>query len=402
MRFWRPATAILCGLLAVAFLPSAASAITGPELNASLSKHAAGLGPASGVLVKNVGTNQELFSLRADTQLVPASNQKLFTTATALVRYGAAATLPTTLRVKPGVAVDPATGVLPGDIYLVGGGDPTLNEAGLQQLAAQIRQLGVTHITGAVRPDEFVFDRLRGSFDSRFKVDFDLAGQLSGLAFEHGRSGSAKRAGKRLDALLRATGITLGAKPRTGRAAVDDPVLATIQSPNMERLAEMTNVPSENFIAEMLVKDLGARFGSKGSTAAGLKVMRKTMSDTIGIKPRLVDGSGLSRGNRTTPRQLVNLLDEVDETPAIAAPFAGSLPRIGHEGTVRKRLRGTAAASRCAAKTGTLIGVSSLSGYCTTPSGARIAFSIVANRVNSGGAKKVEDKLVKAIANYDG
>ena len=116
----------------------------------------------------------------------------------------------------------------------------------------------------------------------------------------------------------------------------------------------------------------------------------------------MVDGSGLSRGNKTTARQLVNLLDKADELPQIAAPLRDSLPRMGHEGTVRKRVRGTLAASRCAAKTGTLIGVSSLSGYCDSPSGGKVAFAIVANRVNSGGAKRVEDRLIKAIAAYDG
>jgi D-alanyl-D-alanine carboxypeptidase/D-alanyl-D-alanine-endopeptidase (penicillin-binding protein 4) len=164
----------------------------------------------------------------------------------------------------------------------------------------------------------------------------------------------------------------------------------------------MTNIPSENFYAEMLVKDLGGSFGSAGSTPAGVAVVRSTMSNSIGIKPRIVDGSGLSRQDRTTARQLVNLLDKVDETPEIAAPFSDSLPRFGREGTLKKRLRGSAASKRCAAKTGTLIGVSSLSGYCTTPAGATIAFSILSNRVNAGVVKHSEDKLVKAIAAYTG
>lgn len=388
--------------LAVLLVPGSASATSGAQLSASLSRTAAGLGPSSGVLVKKIDSNQELFSLRADAKLVPASNEKLFTTATALLRYGAAATLPTTLRVNTGVALDPATGLLPGDLFLVGGGDPTLNDAGLARLATLLRKAGVTQIAGGVRADESFLDQRRGSFDSRFKVDSDLSGQLSGLSYNHGRSGSAKQAGKRLESLLKAQGITVGSKAKTGRLGGQGVALATVASPNIGALTELINVPSENFYAEMLVKDLGASFGTAGSTASGVAVMRSTLSDSIGIKPKMVDGSGLSRADRTTPRQLVNLLDKIDELPEVAAPFAASLPRIGIEGTVRKRLRGTAASKRCAAKTGTLIGVSSLAGYCTTPSGSTIAFSIIANRVNSGVVKHTEDKLVKAIASYDG
>ena len=400
MLFRRVLTATAA--LVVLLIPASASATTTAQLSASLSRSAAGLGPSSGVLVKKIGSNQELFSLRADAQLVPASNQKLFTTTTALLRYGPAATIPTTVRVRPGVIFDPVTGVLPGDLYLVGGGDPTFNDNGLTRLATQLRKAGVRQIAGGVRADESFFDNRRGSFDSRFKVDSDLSGQLSGLSYSHGRSGSAKQAGKRLDSLLRGQGITLGSRSRTGRLGSQGVVVATVTSPNMTALAELINVPSENFYSEMLVKNLGGGFGSSGSTASGIGVMRATLSSSIGIKPKMVDGSGLSRANKTTARQLVNLLDKVDETPEIAKPFADSLPKIGQEGTVRKRLRGSAASNRCAAKTGTLIGVSSLSGYCTMAAGDVIAFSIVANRVNSGAVKHVEDKLVKAVAAYTG
>lgn len=393
---------VVLAALTVLLLPGSAAATTGAQLNASLSKSARGLGPSSGVLVKKIESNQELFSLRADTKLVPASNQKLFTTTTALLRYGPAATLPTTLRVRTGVVVDPATGVLPGDVYLVGGGDPTLNDAGLTRLVTQLRKAGVKQISGGVRADESFLDQRRGSFDSRFKVDSDLSGQLSGLSYNHGRSGSAKQAGKRLDSLLRAQGITLGSRSATGRIGGQGVALATVASPNIGALAELTNVPSENFYAEMLVKDLGGTFGTAGSTSSGVAVMRSTLANSIGIKPKLVDGSGLSRADRTTPRQIVNLLDKADELPEIAAPLANSLPRFGLEGTLKKRLRGSAASKRCAAKTGTLIGVSALSGYCTSPTGAKIAFSIVSNRVNAGVVKHTEDKLVKAIAKYDG
>src|SRR5262245_11827201 len=116
------APAVLLALLA----PAAASATTAEQLSATLQRTALGLGPSSGVLVKDIDSDRELFSLRADARLIPASNEKLFTTTTALLRYGPLATLPTTLRVRPGVVLDPTTGLLNGDVYLVGSGDPTL------------------------------------------------------------------------------------------------------------------------------------------------------------------------------------------------------------------------------------------------------------------------------------
>lgn len=384
----------------IACVPSPAGAADRASLRSVLNAGANDLGPNSGVLVKDVTTDTELFSARPDSQLIPASNEKLFTTTAALLGYGASATLSTALRVRSSSVFDPLTGTQTGDLYLVGGGDPTLRAAGLRRLVSQLRARGIVRIEGGVRADESWQDTRRGSFDSRWKIDSDLAGQLSALAFEHGKPGSAKRAAEALDEMLRSAGIAVGSEPRRARLGEPGIELAAVASPPVATLARMINVPSENFYSEMLVKDMGASFGGAGSTQAGIGFMRQTLADTIGIKPRMVDGSGLSRSNRTTARQIVNLLDEVDERPEVAVPFAESLPRMGHDGTVRHRLRGTSAASRCAAKTGTLIGVSALSGYCRAAGGNTIAFSIIANRVNSGVAKQIEDRLVSAIARY--
>jgi serine-type D-Ala-D-Ala carboxypeptidase/endopeptidase (penicillin-binding protein 4) len=121
---------------------------------------------------------------------------------------------------------------------------------------------------------------------------------------------------------------------------------------------------------------------------------------TFGVHPRLTDGSGLSRADRTTPRQVVRLLERMDGQDT-AATWTASLPIAGRTGTLRKRMRRTAAAGRCSAKTGTLIGVSALSGYCTTTGGVRVAFSFLENRVCASCAKNVEDRMVSAIARLD-
>jgi D-alanyl-D-alanine carboxypeptidase/D-alanyl-D-alanine-endopeptidase (penicillin-binding protein 4) len=115
----------------------------------------------------------------------------------------------------------------------------------------------------------------------------------------------------------------------------------------------------------------------------------------------MVDGSGLSRADRTTARQVVRLLQRMDGQDT-ASCWNASLAVAGRSGTLRKRMRGTAAAGRCAGKTGTLIGVSALSGYCTTTGGVPVAFSFLENRVCNWCAKRIEDRMVATIARLDG
>jgi D-alanyl-D-alanine carboxypeptidase/D-alanyl-D-alanine-endopeptidase (penicillin-binding protein 4) len=161
------------------------------------------------------------------------------------------------------------------------------------------------------------------------------------------------------------------------------------------------NQPSDNYIAETLIKGLGAQFGGAGSTAAGAAVVRQTVKDQFGIEPQVVDGSGLSRADRTTPRQIVQLLTGVEQTD-IAAALAQSLPVAGRNGTLVHRMRGSAAQDRCHAKTGTLRDVSALAGYCNATGGHRIAFAFLMNRVWPPGARTLQDRMAKALAVYQG
>ncbi len=402
----------LVALLAFGALAPTAGAVDRAGLRATLSTLHNRLGPAAGAYVVDLTTGEVLFRHRDSLALAPASNEKLFSTAAALLRFGASGTLATTLRATPGAEID-ADGVLRGDLYLVGGGDPTLGDAGLAALADQLVARGVERIDGGVIGDESLFDTLRGGPDSAYRPDGDLGGWLTALSWRHGRAGAAgpaKGAATKLAALLKARKVTYERKPRAGKlsavsgggvaATEDAEPLATFTSPSIATLIAQTNIPSENFYAEMLIKALGARFGAGGTTTAGLAVTRAQLA-TFGIHPRLADGSGLSRTNHTTARQIVRLLERMAGQDN-AATWAASLPVAGRSGTLRQRMRGTAAAGRCAAKTGTLIGVSALSGYCTSTGGVRVAFSFIENRVCNYCAKKVEDRMVSAIARLDG
>jgi D-alanyl-D-alanine carboxypeptidase/D-alanyl-D-alanine-endopeptidase (penicillin-binding protein 4) len=401
----------LVALFALTALVPAARAVDRAGLRSTLTTLHHRLGPAAGAYVVDLGTGDVLFRHRESLALAPASNEKLFATAAALLRFGASGTLATTLQVAPGTEID-ANGVLRGDVYLVGGGDPTLGDAGLRALADQLVARGVVRIDGGVVGDESLFDTLRGGPDSAYRPDGDLGGWLTALSWRHGRAGAAgpaKGAAIKLAALLKSRNVKYERKPRAGKlsagsgrgvAATDGEPLATLASPTIAALIAQTNIPSENFYAEMLIKALGARFGAGGTTTAGLAVTRAQLA-TFGIHPKMVDGSGLSRADQTTTREVVRLLERMDGQDN-AATWTASLPVAGRSGTLRHRMRGTAAAGRCAAKTGTLIGVSALSGYCTSTGGARIAFSFIENRVCNSCAKKVEDRMVSAIARLDG
>jgi len=398
-------------LLALVALVPTARAVDRAGLRSTLTTLHHRLGPAAGAYVVDLSTGEVLFGHRDNLALAPASNEKLFTTASTLLRFGGSGTLATTLQTAPGTEID-ADGVLRGDLYLVGGGDPTLGDAGLAALADQLVARGVVRIDGGVIGDESRFDTLRGGPDSAYRPDGDLGGWMTALSWRHGRAGAAgpaKGAATKLAALLKARKVKYERKPRAGKlsamtgggvAATDAEPLASFTSPTIANLIAQTNIPSENFYAEMLVKALGARFGSGGSTAAGLAVARAQLA-SLGIHPKMVDGSGLSRSDQTTTREVVRLLERMAGQDN-AATWAASLPVAGRSGTLRNRMRGTAAAGRCAAKTGTLIGVSALSGYCTSTGGVRIAFSFIENRVCNYCAKKVEDRMVSALARLDG
>jgi D-alanyl-D-alanine carboxypeptidase/D-alanyl-D-alanine-endopeptidase (penicillin-binding protein 4) len=402
-------TRLLGALLAAVALIGAGAATAQArnltELRNKLKSESRKLGSASGAYVVDLGNGRELFKRNADKSLAPASNEKLFTTAVALLHFGEAGTLETTAQLEPGVAID-ADGRLAGDLYLVGGGDPSLNDVGLKGLAERlVTDTGLKAITGGIVGDESFFDTRRGSFDSGFAPDDDLGGQLGGLTWGHGRAtpgGPATVAAARLQFFLEQLRVKVKRAARS-RALSAAPtgvgqVVGRILSPPMKTLAAITNQPSDNFYAETLVKDLGATFGTRGTTSAGLKVIR-TRLKTLGLTPKLADGSGLSRADRATPRQLVTLLREMSAS-AVSTAFIGSLAVPGRLGTLSGRMRGTAAAGRCQAKTGTLRGVSALSGYCRTISDRIIAFSFLENNMDALSAKAIEDRMVPAIVSY--
>ena len=162
------------------------------------------------------------------------------------------------------------------------------------------------------------------------------------------------------------------------------------------------NQPSDNYIAEMLIKGLGAAVRRRGLDRGRRHGDRARRSRAFGITPDDRSTAPASRrANRTTPREVVELLKSMDESEAGAA-FDESLAVIGRNGTLYNRMRGTAAQDRCHAKTGTLHDVSALAGFCNTTGGERVAFAFLMNRVYPGSARALQDRMTVALARYDG
>lgn len=391
------AVLVVAALLALA---GGAQAISAPTLQAKLAHEVRRASAFSGVYVRDLDSGRTLFESKADIARVPASVEKLYTTSAALLRFGPDATLKTT--VAGDGFMDP-DGVWRGNLYLRGGGDPTLNREDLQLLASDLAAAGIVRVDGSVLGDETRFDLLRGSYDSGGAYDTDMGGVLSALTLARGFAKDGKPAAQaagQLAKVLRGEGIRVEGRSGVGTTPENATQLASVDSPPMRDLIRLTNVPSDNFLAEMLVKNLGASFGGAGTTTAGVAVVRSTLT-SFGVHPRIVDGSGLSRADRTTPRQVVRLLETMHHQE-IAGSFEGSLAVAGRTGTIRKRMRGTPAQDRCRAKTGTLIGVSSLAGVCTAVGGHTIAFAMLMNRAGISRAHSVQDRITTAIARYDG
>lgn len=406
---------IVFALLAVLLLPGAASGAS-KACQQMRERLVYGGGNASGLFVVDADSGKAVCARAAKQPRSLASNTKLFTTSTALSRFGPEYRIDTKLLSDGEVG---SNGVLHGSLYLQGAGDPALgvpafyNRYGgglgtdLFALASQLRADGVRAVTGRLYADDSVFDRLRGVADSGYATS-PYIGPLSGLSFDSGYRGSiaegfssdpATLAAAKLAGALRSAGIAIRTQVARSATPAGAKPLASVSSPTMSQLVEATDVYSNNFFAEMLAKLLGANFGSGGTTQAGTEVVER-FARGQGSGIHAVDGSGLTRGNRASPAQVVGLLEAMRGAP-VGDEFIQDLALAGHEGTVADRMHGTAAAGRCRTKTGTLTGVSALSGYCFNRSGKTMIFSILMGSVaDLGLAHAEQDEIAAAVASY--
>lgn len=196
--------------------------------------------------------------------------------------------------------------------------------------------------------------------------------------------------------------VALGAASAFDALPAGARVLAGCDSPPLAEIVKEINKSSQNLYTEMLLRLLGARVKGEGSVAAGRDAVADFLKRLqIGGGASLQDGSGLSRTDLVTPHDLVDLLVAMDRH-ALSTAFRDSLPVAGVDGTLERRLKGTAAEGRAFAKTGTLRQSNALAGYVHAKSGARFVFSIVVNHHTAPSSDAVEaiDAVVEALARY--
>ena len=376
-------------------------------------------GPRTAVSVWTDGASSAVYARNTHTLLVPASNMKLVTATAALLRWGPDHRFKTELYLPARYAVQAYDmGVLRGNVYLKGYGDPSLSTLSFQKKRLGIRtstlasfvnhlkRLGVTKITGRVVGDDTWFDGQRTV--AAWKPGLQAyCGPLSALSVDEGlRKGERvvdppRYAARRLTDMLETAGIEVRGTPRHGTVPADAVLTVTVLSAPLKTLLKPLNKASDNFFAEMFLKGLGKDFRGTGSTAAGLRVSRATLR-SLGISDddaRLCDGSGLAYQNQLSAAGIAELL-RVWTTRAEYPALYASLSIAGRDGTLRTRMRDTAAERNFRGKTGTLAVSSCLSGYVTSTAGHRVTVAMMMNAdwVDVTRAQRAQDRIAVALA----
>ena len=346
-----------------------------------------------GVSVRDEGV--DLYGHGAARRRAPASNEKLVLSMALLNALGPEAALVT----QAVAGATPVAGILAGDLWILGSGDPDIRDATMRLLAQRVRDAGVTHIEGAVVGSTGYFKR--DWFAPGWKRDFPRSQVAlpTALTFEGNQAGGIHvsdpelRAARALRRELREIGVSVAGPATAAEAPTGLVSLAEITSDPLAELLDTMNRYSSNFWAEVLVKRLGVEVaGVPGSIAKGAAALRGFAAGW-GVELRALDGSGLSYANRVSPRGLTRLMEAAEDLPWGEA-LREALPEPG-QGTLGGRLRRL----QVHAKTGTLRSISALSGYVwLRRAGSWASFSILTRGVAKSVAVRLEDRIVRILA----
>ena len=351
-------------------------------------------------LAVDLKTGAVVYARNAELALVPASNQKL------PVAYSTLALLGPGYRFHTEVV---GTGTLVGDVWhgdlwLRGYGDPTLEPEDLAALAADVAAWGIRRVDGAVIADESWFDARRTAPGWRAGFYINESPPLSALVVDRGwyrgqtSDNPALAAGSLLRQALERAGVRVAGRTHTGTLTTTGLPLARDVSEPLAEIVRFMGRESDNFTAEMLVKQLGAVQAGRGSTAAGAAVMRNELAAAeiplAGV--RFADGSGLSRLDRLTATAVVRLLEAGLASNGLRHAFLDSLAVAGVDGTLEHRLQRRPARGQVIAKTGTTRLASALSGFVRD----RYVFAVLQNGspVSTHWARVAQDRFATALA----
>jgi len=397
----------LAALIALVALATPAATPAGRTQDSQLQRrlaralHVPHVAPArSAAVALDLASGTVLFGQNPGLPLAPASNEKLPLTYAALMQLGPTYRIETDVLGEGQQDGTQWTGTL----VLKGSGDPTLSRADLGALAAQVKALGIRSVTGGVSGDESAYDARRIVAGWKPSFFIDESPPLSALVVDRARVGRvttrtpAVAAAEAFRGALRKTGISVGGPVRTAPADDWSEVLANVSSPTLGAMLRFMDRESDNFTAEMLLKQLGLTELGRGTSAAGAAVVTQALAEAgvpmTGV--RIVDGSGLSKLDRLTANALGSLLKIAWADPIVGPALLASLPVAGVNGTLQHRLLKPPARGHVVAKTGTTDIASSLSGYVS----GRYAFAVVQNGhpLSYWWARRAQDRFAQILA----
>jgi D-alanyl-D-alanine carboxypeptidase/D-alanyl-D-alanine-endopeptidase (penicillin-binding protein 4) len=397
----------LAALIALIALGAPAATPAGRTQDAQLERrlaralHVPHVAPArSAAVALDLASGAVLFGQNPGLPLAPASNEKLPLTYAALTQLGPTYRIETDVLGEGQQDGTQWTGTL----VLKGSGDPTLSGADLRALAAQLKALGIRSVTGGVSGDESAYDARRIVAGWKPSFFIDESPPLSALVVDRARVGRvttrtpAIAAAAAFRDALRKAGISVPGPIRTTPADDWSEVLANVSSPTLAAMLRFMDRESDNFTAEMLLKQLGLTELGRGTSAAGAAVVTQALTEAgvpmTGV--RIVDGSGLSQLDRLTATALGSLLKIAWADPIVGPALLASLPVAGVNGTLQHRLLKPPARGHVVAKTGTTDVASSLSGYVS----GRYAFAVVQNGhpLSYWWARRAQDRFAQILA----
>ncbi|QQS37311.1 MAG: D-alanyl-D-alanine carboxypeptidase/D-alanyl-D-alanine-endopeptidase [Ignavibacteriales bacterium] len=374
----------------------------------------------AGILIYDPITRDTLYGKNCLESMIPASNTKLFTTAAALNYLGKEFNLSTKIFTDDDNLND---GVINGNIYLKGFGNPLFSEDDLIKSILRLKEIGITEITGNVIGDDSYFDDIYSRTDW---IPDEVANvtlpPVSALVYENNKTVVARKYKRRTwnyivnidnppvfiskvfrDRLLNHE-INVKGSSNSGITPDDVTLLYESKVPLIE-LIKFINKNSDNFFAECLFKTIGAESsGLQGNSFYAQQAVLTYIRDN-GIYSEgtsLVDGSGISRFDQVTVAALVGVLENMYFDLANFDDFFNSLSIAGVDGTLKGRMIGTKIQGNFRGKTGTLNGVSSLSGYLTTSEGNDLIISMIFEFSHGRASlhKRVQDEILLLLSDW--
>jgi len=342
-----------------------------------------------GLLVWDLTDDMPLYARNPRHLLRTASTMKLLTAITALDRLGKDYKYNTSIYYKG----DIVQGQLRGDIICQGGMDPMFDRKDMQAFVQALKSKGVTSLRGRIVTDNTM--KVPDKWGEGWCWDDDNP-TLVPLLID-GKPNFSEQLLKELqNARINTTGVRVSA----GTLPADAKHLCT-RSHSISEVMKQMMKESDNLFAECTYYQVAASSGKRPAKAKDAQEIEKDLLNKIGLNAddySLADGSGLSLYNYLSAEAQVALLRYAWQTPNIFQTLFPTLPIAGEDGTLKRRMQDTAAQGRVWAKTGTVSGVSALSGYLVAPNGHYIAFSIINQGVKQGSAgRRFQDRVCAAL-----